>query len=447
MKRAMIVLPLLLSIGCAQINYGLEGTNDPVKLDLSDSALQVQVNSLSSEIAALRGLAFKQPVKASFVNRAHLPALIDSIEAATNPGEAGPDDLTFGQLAYGLGYTASPASYDSAENSFSGSAIVGFYVPGTNHLWIVSEASSQDQRSTMAHELVHALQDQNFDLAKDRSTSLDGMYAHNMVVEGDAEYTQMLYDRRNPSLSLIDADNDFQNMTELADLLDQSTYGKLPLVNTLPGFLPYYWGPKFVHEVRRAKGWAGVDLLHETPPATTHHVLYPAQGIGHAPYRTWDTTRTWSAMNRLEGWANMGFDQMGELMLNTLLMSMNRKVMGNSGSAVEGWNGDQVWLWRKDSQRYAAAAIIDWQSRSQAAGFKQYWDMRVSGLGNRISRSDTTGTRVLLAWGHLTAPEMDSLWKDLKDTTSSRLVAGRVAPVKLWPKRPAHPWGPRPPRF
>lgn len=451
MKRLLHAVPLLCAIGCSFSTGGsglerfAETSIDTTLLVRGDSAsLQNRVDSIARKIASVRGLAFSRKVVASWVSRTELPGLLDSLDG-TDTASASSPGITFDELSFGLGYTSAPRSYDSAQSSFTGSAIAGFYISGTNHLWVVSDASIASMESTIAHELVHALQDQVFDLSLPRATTLDGDYAQTMLTEGDAEYTAMLYDRNVPSFEAIDARNDFYGMDALASLVSRY-YPTLPLVTTLPGFAPYYCGPKFVHEARRSGGWPLVGTFLGNPPGSTHHVLVPSDGIARSSILAWSETRAWPALSHLGTWKDLGSDQIGQLMLGTLLMSWRNNAGLGTGSSPAAWNGDRIWLWRQDSLHYAAAGRIAWKTEADAADFLESWDAASAHApGRRLFRSSRSGSTTLLAWGHLDPADMDSLWKDLQDTATPTPVAGRAA-AKPWPRLPLKPWT-HPPRL
>lgn len=449
MKRLFLAMPVLCLLGCSFSTGGdrlteslLPGIDTTLLVRGDSASLQARVDSIAQKITLVRGHAFSRKVQASWVSRSLLPSLIDSLNRTDTSSTS--SGITFGELAYGLGYTRSPSSYDSAQESFTGSAVAGFYVSGSDRLWVVADASIADMESTIAHELVHALQDQTFDLSLARTSTLDGDYAQLMTIEGDAEYTQMLYNRNDPSIEAIDARNDFLSMDELASLLP-GYYPDLPLVTTLPGFLPYYWGPKFVHELRRSGGWPLVDATQGNPPRSTHHVLVPAEGIARSGFLSWNEARTWPAFTKLETWQDLGSDQIGQLMLGTLLMSWRQNAGFGTGTAPTAWNGDRFWLWRQDSLRYAAAGKVAWQTERDAADFLESWDAAsLHAPGQRLFRSSRVGSTTLLAWGHLDSAGLDSLWKDLQDTASPSPISGRAA-AKPWPRLPLKPWT-HPPR-
>jgi len=70
--------------------------------------------------------------------------------------------------------------------------VLGYYSPSRGEIVVVSESETPrlDGEGTLAHELVHALQDQHFDLAADPVRTRDAHQGRNGLVEGT---------RRSPS--------------------------------------------------------------------------------------------------------------------------------------------------------------------------------------------------------------------------------------------------------
>lgn len=440
MKRILPLPLLVLAMGCSTLDSDLVAPSSGL-IAGDTTSLKAYVKAISDSIAALRGTPFKRPVLATWVPRADLPAVYSALDTPAAPSND-PASVSFGQLCYGLGFTASPSSYDSVETSFSSQSIEGFFFSGTNHIWLATDVSTSELVHVVAHELTHAWQDQQFTLDKPRATTLDGEYAQLILIEGDAEYTSTLYKYGNPSFATIEANEVFSGIDSLyAILMRYDSYASTPLIHSLPVYIPYDWGPGFVHALRKSGGWDLVNAFQEAPPLTTHHVLHPDLAIHHTRFKEWDTTKAFPAMTHLGNWTIHGSNRLGELLLSTLVMGWKQ----GGTTALNSWNGDRFWLWRKDSLHYAAAGYTSWESASEAARFKTRWDAATAGApGTRLFRSMQKGSDVLLAWGHMDAPEMDSLWKDLQDSATSKLVAGRTAPGPSWPRIPVRPWGPRP---
>jgi len=157
--------------------------------------------------------------------------------------------------------------------------------------------------------------------------------------------------------------------------------------------------------------------------------------------------RPWTAIGRLEGWKAMGSEQLGQLMLGTLLMSWRINGKLGTGAGPDAWDGDHIWIWRKNSLHYATAGVFAWNSEAAATNFLTAWQTASAHApGDFLFRSARSGSTTLMAWGRMDSSSLDSLWKDLQDTTPYTSIAGRTAAHPL-PHVPVRPWGPRPRRF
>ena len=196
----------------------------------------------------------------------------------------------------------------------AGSAIGGFYSPTRDTIVVISERKSPTiDELTLAHELVHALQDQHFDLSEfNRSTreqhnSIDGL------VEGDANYVQYLYSQR--------CNREWNGTCLRPTGRAGGGTGSLANVGTyLLKYHPYSDGPPFVRAIRNAGGWEAVNALYEDPPKSTEQVIHP-ELYGEdvpSPVHVNDTSN--EAWRRLELDGRVDYAEFGEAGLFTMLV-------------------------------------------------------------------------------------------------------------------------------
>jgi hypothetical protein len=158
--------------------------------------------------------------------------------------------------------------------------VAGVYVPRSGRLYVLG-ASGNAPRSVIAHEAVHALQDEHFDLRHGafapRPRDHDGELAALALVEGDATDVQSRY---VASLSPGDL------LAELA-----RTLGALPSA-AAPGtppylerrlLFPYTAGEAFVRALRARGGVRLLDRAFAHPPRTSAAVLDPARYLAGDP--------------------------------------------------------------------------------------------------------------------------------------------------------------------
>ncbi len=138
--------------------------------------------------------------------------------------------------------------------------VAGWYDTATRSLVVVPERSARFRRGTLLHELVHALQDQRFDLAalhERVKDDTDASHALDALVEGEA------------MLAVVELmDYDFSAHARLPERgpVDEALFEKL---------FDYGDGSRFVARVRERGGWAAVDALFRDPPGGSVAILRP----------------------------------------------------------------------------------------------------------------------------------------------------------------------------
>ncbi|MCU4926551.1 Hvo_1808 family surface protein [Halobacteria archaeon AArc-dxtr1] len=156
-----------------------------------------------------------------------------------------------------------------ARETLYGDSVLGFYDPGDERIVLVSEQADEPELDevTLAHELLHALQDQHFGLADfDRETQ-DQDHAVNGLVEGDAVWVEREY----------------------ADRCDTAWDCTLPETNPSPPpssfnwglyfstIYPYVDGPAYVDHLLDTGGWDAVNAAYDDPPASSAEVIRPGE--------------------------------------------------------------------------------------------------------------------------------------------------------------------------
>jgi len=175
--------------------------------------LDVLLRKLEKDIAKVRGLEFKSPVVAKVIPR---PA-----KAARN--------------------------------------IQGYYSIKDKRLFLYDDLTSAYERGVLIHEMVHALQDQHFGLAKlhQESFGSDAELASAALVEGDATFTM---------IELLKKDQ-----PRVAAMLD----APLEKAKNLQNAFLYAQGARYVKALKERGGWKAVNAAYRFPPRTTAAILHP----------------------------------------------------------------------------------------------------------------------------------------------------------------------------
>jgi hypothetical protein len=189
------------------------------------------------------------------------------------------------ELLVALGAAPGDLDYVKATLELLGTQLAGYYDPREKEMVLLDDLGAEGQEVTLWHELVHALQDQHYDLRKLMKWTPgrgDALSALQSLAEGDATSGMldvMLSGRGQTALDLpVGVLSGSLGMLEA-----------MPEVASVPRLLkrsivaPYVDGLAFVHALRRDGGWAAVDAAWHDLPTTTEQVLHPDKFRSHEP--------------------------------------------------------------------------------------------------------------------------------------------------------------------
>ena len=241
-----------------------------------------------------------------------------------------------------------------------GELIGGFYRPKNNRLVLVEIPfqGARGQERVIAHELEHALQDQNYPKSL-KLGSLDGEAEIGLsaLVEGDASVIERRYARRYLGIDTADADKSLLSATNLA-------VGLPPALVASVRF-PYTAGADFVAAIQRRGGWTLVDEAFEDPPTTSEQILHPGKWIARE-----DGVEVATPVAAVlgAGWSSVAKVESGELDAVVILAAGVPADVAER--AAEGWEGG-----RFESYRLAGAGPCEGVCRGQRAAVVSYeWE-------------------------------------------------------------------------
>jgi tetratricopeptide (TPR) repeat protein len=334
------------------------------------------VKTAGADVAKLRGLAAKQEVPFERLTQSkleeHLKATIDDEDRQ----EARNDGL----LLTLLGALDPGVDFLKAQEDLMGEQTLGFYDTDDKAFHVVQDkAPGLSDRMTAAHEYVHALQDQAFEIGKaqDEEKNDDRSIAYSALVEGDAELATVQYAREKlPALELL------ETIEASVAEADQEKLEQSPTV--LRGWLefPYDQGMVFVQGVHDTGGWEAVNDLFKNPPASTEQVLHPERyRSGEKPVEVTlpDLSKTLGA-----GWAVTHENVLGEL---TWRLALTELVGPASAErAADGWGGDHYTLLRQGEDGPGAVLLrTAWDTPEDA---EEFWAVIRTGLAGRPKFSE-----------------------------------------------------------
>jgi hypothetical protein len=286
-----------------------------------------------------RGLDSKKPVPGVLLDR---PALIGRVKEHVSR-ELPPEAIRNEGLALQLfGFIPTQFDYEAAEYKLLQDQLAGYYEPSDGTMYMASDLGDSEADATLAHELVHALQDQRWNLAersKYRPGDGDRSEAVSALAEGDA--TSAMFDvmiaRAAPSSgkTAIDLPDDVF-AEQIRTGMNEGPGATAPHVMRTSLAAPYIYGTLFVHALRRKGGWDAVNRAWDNPPTTSEQIMHIDKWLAHEPAIV-VAAPTFAALG--PGWTSADVDTEGELGTRIAFEEwMDPKV---AAEWSVGWGGDR----------------------------------------------------------------------------------------------------------
>ncbi len=308
------------------------------------------ISRVMRRVSAARQLAATRTVPGVFLSRDALIARVKAHVDREVPKQAIVDEGLVLQL---LGFIPTRFDYEAETYALLESQLAGFYEPADGTMYMASDLDDDNAQATLAHELVHALQDQHWDLGK-RSGYTPGQgdraSAFSALAEGDATsaMADVLLSRARPGMTALDLPDELF-AEQVIGSMSTGGVANVPHVMKTSLVAPYIDGTLFIHELRRKGGWAAVNRAWDDPPVTTEQILHVAKWEAHEPGLAVPEppTRTLGP-----AWTVADSDTYGES--GTRLAFEEWMGATSATTAAGGWGGDRGVLVR-DGDVYAFA--------------------------------------------------------------------------------------------
>jgi hypothetical protein len=391
----VIVALAVASVAAAWTSVG-EADTDPLSAPPTDDApgddgpgggdeppasaadLRAAVDEISAVVEAERGLAFTEPVDVELAGEGEFQRrLLDDFDE-------GVDELRNTEvLLKAFGLVEADVDLVEAMRTLLGAGVVGFYDPETDDLVVRGTALTPYVRTTIAHELTHALDDQRFDLDRPEYDDADDEidFGFSAVVEGNARRVEDAYRAGLSDEEQLDAAAEELSLGGGLDL------GDVPLVLVDLISAPYGLGHDFVVQLIDDGGQEALDAAFDAPPRTSEQVIDPASyEAGEGAIEVPAPAVTGQVVD--QGVA-------GQFLIQVVLA--DGLDADRARAAATGWGGDSVVAWR-DGQRPCATlaalgddpgetaelrgAFEDWAAEGGPAGSETGPDVTVASNGD-----------------------------------------------------------------
>jgi hypothetical protein len=363
------------------------------------------VDRVIAKIQIIRDLRFKHPVRYRFLSSDEALAILRA--DAKRHNEETKDRLA-ARVGVMVGLLPPGTDPETASMRVLRRQLGGFYDFDRKELVVIKDGFAHSKLAramprdelraatlmVLAHELTHALQDQNFDLGAelDRVEDEDDpALALRAVAEGDATIAGIAYlaGRMDDSVAqAVVAQIPEMYRAFAADTRD------VPSAIADTFLFQYADGARFVARAYHGGGWAGVDALYKRPPTSTQQILSPA--LYFDSHSAVPGVRLGGYQAALSDWKKLDAGTYGELGV--------REVIGNAIGAdsanlalARQWAGDRAVAIGKGESLAVIWMIAfrdDGSAQSFEAGYSSALDrLHGSRVGHRVERHG----RVVLA--------------------------------------------------
>lgn len=401
MRKAPVFILIFAAIASFCLACGSKRSSTPSRSSYSVAARPARPalpplpeRPLSAELEAKRGEAMRRVAELrglAWLNDVPMTELFAWEYGPRNSEMArylGGEDLrALGRLAVAGGMLPEGTDLATLAASFTAVSAGANYSPLDKRVLLV--ANQAHTPSLLAHEYVHALQDQHFDLLQlltARPYNFDRAEAVFAVIEGDAMNVQRrlesgeAYARRSLDEIMRQEDERLKSYRrEMGELF--------PPLLTETFIFRYRDGARFVEEIRRKKGQSGVDELFRQPPASSEQILHPEKYLAReAPREARLDERAFAE----RGWQLVTDTPLGEIGIRGLLLAALAPPVATR--AASGWGGDRAYLFERDDGATLFAWQTVWDSRRDAEEFFRAYN----GLcGRTAERIDSGGEQIL----------------------------------------------------
>lgn len=261
-------------------------------------------------------------------------------------------------------------STDSQRDNLTKSQVTGYYSPQNDTIVVIMDKSSPSvPESTLVHELVHALQDEEYNLSQSRFTgeTQDEQLAIQSLIEGHATYIEAKYQRacqrdifecRNspPSTGQLRIDDGYRQVT----------------------LFPYTAGYRYVRDAPTTNRQSAQELF-ENPPSSTSQVI--RNTAIDKPKLDIHPRDGWQRISNTAG--RNGSDSIGEASMAVMFRQASANTDTQFSSSVRpyangfykfpflaSYNGDIIVPYETQSGKQGYIWKIKWQSKSSATAFR-----------------------------------------------------------------------------
>jgi hypothetical protein len=322
-----------------------------------------QLEQIEQRVVKLRELPLVKPVVFTALSEACLRADLLQSQAQETPSS---ESLADQKLLAALGLIPEDMNLEETVTNVLTEQIAGSYDTKGKDITVIKGKGLGGVIGavTMAHEITHALQDQNFNLDKppleNKAYNGDNDLAIQSLVEGDATSTMTDYGGKYVTLSEL-ANQNMSSSEVSSSQLDQA-----PVYIRRSLLFPYEEGLTFVRALKQASGESDVDRAFRDPPLSTEQIMHPEkyflQRDNPIPVPLPDISADLG-----KGWKLINSDTMGEFDVSVWFEQYGGLLA--SKDVADGWGGNTIQYYQGPGKSYALVNDFVWDTPLDARQF------------------------------------------------------------------------------
>ncbi len=345
----------------ASENDALRDALAAAQLQASNARNVLRRSQIERDVSSIRELPFSSPVSYEVLDRAGIRQVVAGklSEIYTDQEIA---NVSTSLSAFGL----LPPNFPLKQTYIDllGEQIAAFYDQHQHKLFMFQDASLENaqNRVILAHELTHALQDQNFGLLKlplETKNNDDSAAAASALIEGDATLVMSQYMARDLTWHTF------------ADTITYSATQSMEQIRKAPHYLremlvfPYIKGQQFCAAVYARGGFPALSAVYADPPTSTAQILHPEKYFAETRENPIPVTFPDTTFRGLKPLGDNVLGEMGCRILFSRYMDSD-----DAEKTAAGWRGDRylvfdggnalIWhtVWRSPEAVEAAVSAI-----------------------------------------------------------------------------------------
>ncbi len=353
---------------------------------LTERELDAVVARTAARVEVLRCDSFDTVPSVNVIDRDTFRANQQELFAAVSAPERQFDNAKLETLLV----VASTEDSIAQRRANRGTAVLGYYDPRTDRIVVIADEGQElrIEETTLAHELVHAYQDQHYNLTVYNATKTDPASAENGLIEGDA----------------VSLEDQYQSHCEGSwQCLKASTGSSSPIANWglfVMTLQPYLDGPQFIQELqnRDEDNWTAVDAAFNEPPTTSKHIIAPTTYPEFEPELPTVPDRSTAQWERLSVPDRPDYETFGPVGLAAPLMAPEFSDRSFDDSiepyqydhpVVTGWEGDKLWVYTNETNATATVWRINYTHTTNATAYRDRYTSLLEYHGAEPVTTDT----------------------------------------------------------